>query len=94
MPAVIVQTEKAYNLQKDNVYVLTLTDGQELNKIQLAQLLEKNKLHPLKITTVSPVSKMKTRGQRRQKIAIGRAKKYYIKLKAGEQLTEETKLEF
>ncbi len=60
------------------------------NKIELEKLLVKNGLTPLKITTTNIHQKTKRRGKAGKTILQYRPQKYYVKLKAGEVINEDT----
>ena len=60
----LVQTEKAYQVKNNNVYVLSFPEKNfEINKIELEKVLVKNELKVLKITTATPYLKIKKRGK-------------------------------
>ena len=80
----LIQTEKAYQTQVNNTYVLTFKEkGYSTNKIELEKLLVKNGLTPLKITTTNAQQKTKRRGKSGKTILQFRPQKYYVRLKAG-----------
>jgi ribosomal protein L23 len=88
----LVQTEKAYNLQTNNVYVLAFFDKNvNLKSAQLKILLEKNSLKTLKINSVTSNQKTKRRGgaKRSTQVRQFRPKKFYIKLQAGQIIDEK-----
>ena len=58
----LVQTEKAYNLSQQHVFVLSFSAAVAPNKIQLTQILRANGLHPIKINVVNLPTKVKVRG--------------------------------
>ncbi len=85
----LLQTEKAYNMSQSQVFVLAFSGGFIPNKIELAKILKRNGLNPIKINVVNLPSKVKIRGQKRRTILKTRPTKYYIKLKPGEVLNED-----
>lgn len=85
--ATLVQTEKAYNLQQGQVFVIRFNDDYTPNKIEVTNILTKNDLHPLNVNIVNLPDKTKRKGKRTK--VLKRATKYYIKLKIGETLDEE-----
>jgi ribosomal protein L23 len=85
----LIQTEKAYNLQQAQTFVITFSDHYEPNKIELAKILRQNGLSPLQINLVSLPNKTKRKGTKRRTYTSKRPTKYYIKLKIGETLDEE-----
>jgi len=89
---ILVQTEKAYSLQTNNVYVLAFFDKNlNLKSAQLKTILEKNELKTLKINTVSSHQKIKRRGGNKRNVETVqfRPKKFYIKLQAGQVIDEK-----
>ena len=88
----LVQTEKAYSLQTNNVYVLAFADkNMQLKSAQLKIILEKNGLKTLKINTVATYQKVKKRGGAKRSVESKqfRPKKYYIKLQVGQIIDEK-----
>ncbi len=82
----LVQTEKTYNLSQQNVFVLSFPSAVAPNKIQLAQILLANGLHPIKINVVNLPAKVKVRGAKRRIKLQKRPVKFYVKLQPGEVL--------
>jgi ribosomal protein L23 len=86
----LVQTEKSYNVQKDNFFMISFIDKSFTpNKIEVVKILKKQGLNPLKVTVVNPYSKLKKRGKQNNIIEQKRFKKYFVKLKTGERIEEE-----
>jgi len=86
----VLQTEKAYRVQEKNTFLITFKAGANPTKIQVQQMLKKNGLNPLKVNKVVPHKKRKSRNGRRTNVTISRPTKYYITLKEGETLIQET----
>jgi len=83
----LLQTEKSYQVQKDNYYLIQFADKRfEPNKIEVAKLLRKEGYNPLAIKVVNQYKKQKRRGRQSNVVSIKRPKKYYVKLKAGESI--------
>lgn len=92
--AKLLETEKAYNLRDQNVFVIVFDDVNfDINRIELGKILKKEKYEVENIKTVKPPSKIKMKGAKRTKVAKKRAKKFYIKLKEGQKLPDDFKLE-
>jgi ribosomal protein L23 len=91
----LIQTEKSFLVQKNNTYLVSFDDKQFTpNAIELTKILKANNLTPLKITTVNLPGKTKRKGRRgNHTIRTKRAKKYYVKLKEGEKIAEDTVFE-
>ncbi|MEM1312005.1 MAG: hypothetical protein AAGF07_00915 [Patescibacteria group bacterium] len=88
---ILVQTEKAYQAKLNNVFVLSFIEKNlMLNKIELEKILLKNGLEPLKITTTKSYQKLKRRGKSGKLKSQFRPKKYYVKLQAGQAISEDT----
>ncbi|GEM_PF-1998971 len=85
----LLQTEKAYNMSQSQVFVLTIDGSFIPNKIELAKILKKHGLNPIRINVANLPVKVKIRGQKRRTILKKRPTKYYIKLKPGEVLSED-----
>lgn len=88
---ILVQTEKAYKAQETNTYVLVF--GQKnfsTNKIELTKLLRKQGLTPIKVTTTNTQQKLKKRGKSGNIITQFRPQKYFVRLKIGELINEDT----
>lgn len=87
----LVQTEKAYTVQQNNTYILvSFNKNLNTNKIELAKLLKGKGLNVTKITSTASQQKTKVKGKARKEVTQFRPKKWYITLKPGEILTEET----
>ncbi len=88
---VLIQTEKAYVTQVKNTYTLAFLEKQyNTNKIELEKLLKQVGLTTVKITTTNTQQKTKKRGKTGRTILQFRPQKYYVRLKAGETITEDT----
>jgi len=85
----LVQTEKAYNLSQQRMFVLSFPAAIAPNKIQLTQILRANGLHPIKINVVNLPAKVKVRGSKRRIKLQKRPVKFYVKLQPGEVLDEK-----
>ncbi|MBC7472064.1 MAG: 50S ribosomal protein L23 [candidate division SR1 bacterium] len=86
----LVQTEKSYKVQENNFFMIYFVDKSFTpNKIEVAKILRKEGLNPLKVTVVNPYKKLKKRGKQNNIIEQKRYKKYFVKLKAGEKIEEE-----
>jgi ribosomal protein L23 len=87
----LIQTEKSYRTQQNNTYMLTFAERSfSTNKIELEKLLKKNGLNVLKITTTNTQQKTKRRGKAGKTILQFRPQKYYVRLRLGEIITEDT----
>jgi len=88
---VLVQTEKAYKGQETNTYTLVFAQKKyNTNKIELTKLLRKQGLNPLKVTTTNTQQKVKKRGKSGNKVLQFRPQKYFVRLKIGELINEDT----
>lgn len=95
MPKIIVhETEKAYLLQQQGIFTISFDDLKyQPNKITLANILKKNQLDVLNIGVVVPYTKLKVRGRRGNTVKQHRAKKYLVKLKVGQTITNDKPIE-
>ncbi len=91
----LIQTEKSFLVQKSNTYLVSFDDKEFTpNKIELTKALIANNLTPLNITSVNLPGKNKRKGKRgSHTIRTKRAKKYYVKLKEGEKIADDTVFE-
>jgi ribosomal protein L23 len=88
---ILIQTEKAYQTQVNNTYVLTFAEkNYSTNKIELEKVLIKNGLTPLKITTTNAHQKAKKKGRSGKIKTQFRPQKYYVKLQVGQIINEDT----
>jgi ribosomal protein L23 len=86
----ILQTEKAYNSQIQNTFVLSNSDKNlKMNKIELTKILTKQGLSVIAINTTASYQKIKSRGAKKRITTQFRPKKWYVKLKAGQTITED-----
>jgi ribosomal protein L23 len=91
----LIQTEKAYNVQQQNTFIIANFDkNHKTNKIELGKFLKKKGLTVLKINSNNSYLKLKSRGAKRNKISQFRPKKWYVTLQNGQILSEETVKEF
>jgi ribosomal protein L23 len=87
----LVQTEKSYKVQENNFFMISFVDKNYTpNKIEVAKILKKQGLTPLKITVVNPYNKLKKRGKQNNLVEQKRFKKYFVKLKPGQKIEETT----
>jgi hypothetical protein len=86
----VLQTEKAYRTQIKNTYIIVFKDYAKPTKIQVAQMLKQAGFTALNVNKVISPSKSKTKGGRRTQVRVRRPVKYYVTLKAGETLIQET----
>ena len=85
----LVQTEKSYNVQENNFFMISFVDKNfKPNKIEVCKLLKAKGFNPLKITIVNPYNKKKKRGKANSLVEQKRFKKYYVKLSNGEKIEE------
>lgn len=83
----LIQSEKSYLTQTNNTYLIRFAEkGFAPNKIEVRKMLEKEGLHPVKITVLNTYRKKKRRGRQSNVIATPGFKKYYVRLKAGEKI--------
>ncbi len=85
----LIQTEKAYNSQQLQTFVVSFVGNYQPNKIELTKTLKKSGLNPLQINVVNLPSKTKKKGMKKRTVKHSRPSKYYIKLKVGETLDED-----
>lgn len=86
-PYYVLETEKAYNLQQKNTYTIVFLDKRvQPNKIEVVKLLRGQGKNPVKVRSLNPYRKIKTRGKQFNKVKQFRFKKYFITLPAGEIL--------
>lgn len=85
----LIQTEKAYNLQQAQVFVISFADAYKPNKIELTKIFQKNDLNPTQVRIVNLPNKTKRKGAKRRSFTTQRPAKYYVKLKVGETLDDE-----
>jgi hypothetical protein len=86
----LLQTEKSYNTQLNSTYILAnYNKNFKTNKIELYKFLKKKGLEPVKITATNTFQKIKTKGQKKTKVAQFRPKKWYITLSKTQTLSEE-----
>lgn len=86
----LVQTEKAYNVQQKNAFVIANFDkNYKTNKIELAKKLKLKGLSVIEITSTASYQKIKNRGAKRNKVAQFRPRKWFVTLTSGQSLTEE-----
>jgi hypothetical protein len=95
MPKIIVhETEKAYLLQQQGIFTISFDDAKyQPNKITLANLLKKNQLDVVNIGVVVPYTKLKVRGRRGNLVKQVRPKKYLVKLKLGQTISNDKPIE-
>ena len=86
----VLQTEKAYRTQERNTYILTFGSQDKPTKIQVVQLLKKAGFNPIKVNKVVQPSKTKSRNGRRTTLTVKRPCKFFVTLKQGETLIQET----
>ena len=90
----LLQTEKAYKLRDQNVFVIVFDDVNfDINRIELGKILKNEKHEVEDIKTIKPPAKVKMKGAKRKKVTKKRAKKFYVKLKEGQKLPDDFKLE-
>lgn len=89
----VLQTEKAYRTQEGNTYAVVFRNNEQPTKVQVKQMLKQGGFTPLKVTKVVPPTKTKSRNGRRSTIRVKRPVKYYITLKEGETLIQDTNQE-
>ena len=90
----LLETEKTYNLQGDSFYTVAYADPMtKTNKIEMAKLFKKLGLEAIKINSIQPYYKKKTkntRGSRKpSKVMVKRSRKFMIKFKTGQVLTKD-----
>ncbi len=95
MPKIIVhETEKAYLLQQQGIFTISFDDAKyKPNKITLSNILKKNQLDVVNIGVVNPYAKLKVRGRRGNTVKQIRPKKYLVKLKLGQTLSNDKPIE-
>lgn len=95
MPKIIVhETEKAYLLQQQGIFTISFDDLKyQPNKITVAQILKKNQLDVLNVGVVIPYKKLKVRGKRGNVVKQIRPKKYLVKLKLGQSISNDKPIE-
>jgi hypothetical protein len=87
---ILIQTEKAYQTQVNNTYVLTFAEkNYNTNKIELEKVLIKNGLTPVKITTTNSHQKSKKKGKAGKVKIQFRPQKYYVKLQVGQIINDD-----
>lgn len=85
----LLQTEKAYKSQQQNIYTLVFHDkAYQPNKIEVAKLLKSAGYHALSITTIKLPPKRKLRGGNRRTVLQKRSKKYLVRLAPGQSIKE------
>jgi hypothetical protein len=90
----LLQSEKAFNTQVGNCYILVNTDkNYKTNKIELAKVLKKLGLTATKVNSTGSNQKIKTKGMKKKKVTLFRPKKWYITLQNGQTLSEEKVLQ-
>lgn len=83
----LIQTEKSYNLQQQNYYVIAFSDKTfQPNKIQVTQILAKDNLDVLDVKVINTYKKSKFKGKKRNVVKQIRPKKYYVKLAQGQSI--------
>lgn len=85
----LIKTEKSYNLEANNTYTLTVTGDTKINKVVLNKILTSLKLKVESINSTKQYGKIKRRGKKFTLVRKLKPRKFYIKLKPGETLTEE-----
>jgi hypothetical protein len=87
----VIQTEKSYKSQQQNTFVIVFKDkSYKTNKIELARLLKSQGFDATNISAVNTPAKTKTRGSKRNTIKVTKPRKYYVTLKAGQQLVNKS----
>jgi hypothetical protein len=99
----LVETEKSYKLQENNVYTIAFWDKNfNINKIELAKLLKKIGLEVLNINSTKSYQKTKFKTQKRNKVLAYKPKKWFISLSPTskidaeiiEKINQETAIKF
>jgi|GEM_PF-2750932 len=86
----LTQSEKAYNLQTQNVYLLGLNNTKiTVNKTIILKALTDLKLEPIDVNSHNTYYKSKRKGKKFTTIKQKRPKKFYIKLAANKKIDEE-----
>lgn len=87
---ILVQTEKAFDLQKNSVFTLAHFDKNfKTNKIEITKLLKTQGIDVESVTSTASHQKTKLRGKGRVKVKQYRPKKWYVKLKTGQTISED-----
>jgi hypothetical protein len=94
MSAILLETEKSYNLQNNSFFTLVFSDlSFKINKIELAKLIKQCGLDVVKINASQPYYKKKNKNhagnKKSSKVLVKRPRKFMIKLKASQALTQE-----
>lgn len=87
----LIQSEKAYNLQTQGVFILGLLSNKvTVNKTVLLKALNSLKLEPLDINSQNAYFKSKKKGKKFVAVKQERPKKFYIKLGLTKKIDDET----
>lgn len=87
----LTQSEKAYNLQTQNVYLLGLLNSKvTINKTVIIKVLRELKLEPLDVNSHNTYFKNKKKGKKFMSIRQERPKKFYVKLAPTKKIDEES----
>lgn len=90
----VQESEKSFNQQTQNTFVLVADDVNfTTNKIEIKKLLKAEGFEAVDIRVLNPYKKVKLSGRKRTKTLKKRAKKFIVRLKEGQKLSEEFKLE-
>jgi ribosomal protein L23 len=87
----LIQSEKAYNLQTNNVFTLGLLSKKvTINKIVILKALTALNLEPLEINSQNTYAKNKKKGKKFITVRQERPKKFYVKLAPAKKIDDET----
>ena len=92
MSAILLETEKSFNIQETGFFTLIFDDlSFKTNKIELAKVLKLAGLDVVKINSIQPYFKKKKRNSKKRVsvVLVKRPRKFMIKLKIGQIITPE-----
>ena len=90
----VQESEKSFNQQSQNTFVLVADNVNfTTTKIEIKKLMKEQSFDVVNVRVVNPYKKVKLSGKKRAKVIKKRAKKFIVRLKEGQKLSEEFKIE-